>query len=259
MPTAGVEFAKVSYTLPRGADREAGRVLLRDISLELEAGTTTALLGRSGSGKTTLLRMVNGLVTPTSGEVRVAGKATRDYIGAGDTVALRRGIGYVIQETGLFPHMTVERNAGMALELAGRSKQEIAARVAEVLALAGLVYEEFRGRYPWQLSGGQRQRVGLARALATDPMVLLMDEPFGALDPLTRAEMQTMLRGLLDKVGKTVLLVTHDLDEALYLAKRVVFLAEGGVVADLPSREVLGSENPHVKDYVRAVHRTVPA
>jgi osmoprotectant transport system ATP-binding protein len=255
MPTAGVEFAKVSYTLPRSADGRTGRVLLRDISLELEAGTTTALLGRSGSGKTTLLRMVNGLVTPTSGEVRVAGKATRDY----DTVALRRGIGYVIQETGLFPHMTVERNAGMALELAGRSKQEIAARVGEVLAFAGLEYEEFRGRYPWQLSGGQRQRVGLARALATDPMVLLMDEPFGALDPLTRAEMQTMLRSLLEKVGKTVLLVTHDLDEALYLATRVVFLAEGSVVADLPAREVLGSENPHVKDYVRAVHRVVSA
>ena len=208
--------------------------MLRDISLELEAGTTTALLGRSGSGKTTLLRMVNGLVTPTSGEVRVAGKATREY----DTVALRRGIGYVIQETGLFPHMTVERNAGMALELAGRSKQEIAARVGEVLGLAGLEYEEFRGRYPWQLSGGQRQRVGLARALATDPMVLLMDEPFGALDPLTRAEMQTMLRGLLEQVGKTVLLVTHDLDEALYLAKRVVFLSEGAVVADMLAGEV---------------------
>jgi osmoprotectant transport system ATP-binding protein len=255
MPTAGVEFAKVSYTLPGSADGQAGRVLLRDISLELEAGTTTALLGRSGSGKTTLLRMVNGLVTPTSGEVRVGGKATRDY----DTVALRRGIGYVIQETGLFPHMTVERNAGMALELAGRSKQEIAARVAEVLALAGLEYEEFRRRYPWRLSGGQRQRVGLARALATDPMVLLMDEPFGALDPLTRAEMQTMLRGLLEKVGKTVLLVTHDLDEALYLATRVVFLAEGSVVADLPAGEVLGSENFHVKDYVRAVHRAVSA
>jgi osmoprotectant transport system ATP-binding protein len=255
MPTVGVEFAKVSYALPGGSDGQTGRVLLRDISLVLEAGTTTALLGRSGSGKTTLLRMVNGLVTPTSGEVRVAGTATRDY----DTVALRRGIGYVIQETGLFPHMTVERNAGMALELAGRSKTEIAARVGEVLGLAGLGYEEFRARYPWQLSGGQRQRVGLARALATDPMVLLMDEPFGALDPLTRAEMQTMLRGLLDKVGKTVLLVTHDLDEALYLAKRVVFLAEGEVVADLPSREVLGSENPHVKDYVRAVHRAVSA
>src|ERR1700732_3139625 len=214
MPTVGVEFAKVSYTLPVGAGVQAGRVLLRDVSLRLETGTTTALLGRSGSGKTTLLRMVNGLVEPTSGEVLVQGKAT----GAYDTVGLRRGIGYVIQETGLFPHMTVERNAGMALELAGRSKDEITSRVQEVLGLAGLDFAEFRGRYPWQLSGGQRQRVGVARALAMDPMVLLMDEPFGALDPLTRAEMQTMLRGLLERVGKTVLLVTHDLDEALYLA-----------------------------------------
>jgi osmoprotectant transport system ATP-binding protein len=249
MVDPGVTFAKVSYTLA------GGRVLLRDVSLELQAGTTTALLGRSGSGKTTLLRMVNGLVTPTSGEVLVAGKSTLDY----DTVALRRGIGYVIQETGLFPHMTVERNAGMALELAGRSKQEIAARVREVLALSGLEYEEFRARYPWQLSGGQRQRVGLARALATDPMVLLMDEPFGALDPLTRAEMQTMLRGLLERVGKTVLLVTHDLDEALYLAQRVVFLSEGSVAADLSPEEIVGSDNPYVKDYVSAVHRVVRA
>ena len=249
MVDSGVTFAKVSYTL---AD---GRVLLREISLELEAGTTTALLGRSGSGKTTLLRMVNGLVAPTSGEVLVAGKATGEY----DMVALRRGIGYVIQETGLFPHMTVERNAGMALELAGRSKQEIAGRVREVLALAGLGYEEFRARYPWQLSGGQRQRVGLARALATDPMVLLMDEPFGALDPLTRAEMQTMLRGLLQRVGKTVLLVTHDLDEALYLAQRVVFVSEGSVVADLCPEEIVGSDNAYVKDYVSAVHRVVKA
>ena len=255
MPTVGVEFAKVSYALPVGANGQAERVLLRDISLQLEAGTTTALLGRSGSGKTTLLRMVNGLVTPTSGEVRVANKPTRDY----DTVTLRRSIGYVIQETGLFPHMTVERNAGMALELAGRARQEIAARVREVLGLAELNYEEFRTRFPWQLSGGQRQRVGLARALATDPTVLLMDEPFGALDPLTRAEMQTMLRDLLERVGKTVVLVTHDLDEAIYLAKRVVFLAEGEVVADLPAGEVLGSDNAHVKDYVNAVHRAVPA
>ncbi|MBB5343213.1 ATP-binding cassette domain-containing protein [Tunturibacter empetritectus] len=247
MPTVGVEFAKVSYTLA------GGRVLLRDISLQLEAGTTTALLGRSGSGKTTLLRMVNNLVTPSAGEVFVAGNPTQN----GDTIALRRSIGYVIQETGLFPHMTVERNAGMALELAGRSKNEVTARVREVMSLVGLEYEEFRKRNPWQLSGGQRQRVGLARALATDPTVLLMDEPLGALDPLTRAEMQTMLRDLLKKVGKTVLLVTHDLDEALYLARRVVFLSEGAVVADLTTEEVLQSENPHVKDYVRAVHRTV--
>jgi osmoprotectant transport system ATP-binding protein len=255
MPTVGVEFAKVSYTLPVGAGGQAGRVLLHDVSLQLEAGTTTALLGRSGSGKTTLLRMVNGLVAPTSGEVLVAGKPTRDN----NAVALRRSIGYVIQETGLFPHMTVERNAGMALELAGRTKREIEARVREVLGLAGLGYDEFRARYPWQLSGGQRQRVGLARALATDPTVLLMDEPFGALDPLTRAEMQTMLRELLERVGKTVVLVTHDLDEAIYLAKRVVFLAEGEVVADLPAEDVLGSGNSHVKDYVQAVHRAVKA
>jgi osmoprotectant transport system ATP-binding protein len=249
MPTVGVEFAKVSYTLA------SGRVLLRDISLQLEAGTTTALLGRSGSGKTTLLRMVNGLVQQSTGDVLVAEKKTQ----GGDVVALRRSIGYVIQETGLFPHMTVERNAGMALELAGRPKQQAAARVREVLKLAGLDYEEFRARYPWQLSGGQRQRVGLARALATDPTVLLMDEPFGALDPLTRAEMQTMLKDLLKRVGKTVLLVTHDLDEALYLAGRVVFLFEGAVVADLPAKNVLMSENPHVKDYVQAVHRAVSA
>jgi osmoprotectant transport system ATP-binding protein len=165
----------------------------------------------------------------------------------------------VIQETGLFPHMTVERNAGMALELAGRPRVGIADRVAELLGLVGLDFGEFRGRYPWQLSGGQRQRVGLARALAMEPEVLLMDEPFGALDPLTRAEMQTMLRELLQRVGKTVLLVTHDLDEALYLAERVIFLDAGAVIADLPAREVLRSENPHVKDYVSAVHRVFPA
>jgi osmoprotectant transport system ATP-binding protein len=125
--------------------------------------------------------------------------------------------------------------------------------------LVGLEYEGVRARYPWQLSGGQRQRAGLARALATDPMVLLMDEPFGALDPLTRAEMQTMLRGLLEKMGKTVLLVTHDLDEALYLAQRVVFLSEGSIVADLSPEEIVGSNNPYVRDYVSAVHRTVSA
>jgi osmoprotectant transport system ATP-binding protein len=248
MPTVGVEFAKVSYTLA------GGRVLLRDISLQLESGTTTALLGRSGSGKTTLLRMVNALVTPTVGEVRVGDKSTADY----DLVALRRSIGYVIQETGLFPHMTVERNAGMAMELAGDPKSKIEARVREVMALAGMDFEEFRRRFPWQLSGGQRQRVGLARALATDPQVLLMDEPFGALDPLTRAEMQTMLLELLERVKKTVVLVTHDLDEALYLAGRIVVLADGMVVADMPSGEVLKSGNPYVQNYVSAVHHWEP-
>jgi len=273
MTEAGVEFAGVSYALAGAA---GGRVLLRGIDLKLEAGTTTALLGRSGSGKTTLLRMVNGLVRPTSGRVLVGGRdvATEDSIG------LRRGIGYVIQETGLFPHMTVERNAGMALELAKGSEEQRGTakssenrgnsrspsgmttkkeRVGEVLGLVGMDAAEFCGRYPWQLSGGQRQRVGLARALAADPGVLLMDEPFGALDPMTRSEMQTMLRGLLERVGKTVLLVTHDLDEALYLAGRVVFLEAGEVVADMAADEVLRSENVHVRRYVDAVHRAVKA
>lgn len=251
MAEAGVEFAGVSFRLP-GSD---GRFLLQDVCLRLEAGTTTALLGRSGSGKTTLLRMVNGLVAPSAGDVLVTGKP----INHSNYTALRRSIGYVIQDTGLFPHMTVERNAGLALELAEKPKEETAKRAAEVLGLAGLDFEQYRSRYPWQLSGGQRQRVGLARALATDPTVLLMDEPFGALDPMTRAEMQTMVRELLGRVKKTVLLVTHDLDEALYLAGRVVFLEDGKVVADLASDEVLHSVNSHVKHYVSAVHRPVQA
>ena len=250
MAETAVEFAGVSYTLPNG------RPLIHNISLRLEACTTTAVLGRSGSGKTTLLRMVNGLALPTSGSVLVGGQSTLGR----EPVELRRGIGYVIQETGLFPHMTVERNAGLALELANVPRAERSRRAAEVLALVGLNsarldFAEFRTRYPWQLSGGQRQRVGLARALAADPGVLLMDEPFGALDPLTRAEMQTMLRDLLARVGKTVLLVTHDLDEALYLAQRIVFLDAGQIVADLPAQEVLNSPNPHVRTYVAAVHR----
>jgi len=244
MAIQAVEFANVSFELPDG------RRLLSDVSLRVEAGTTTALLGRSGSGKTTLLRMVNGLVRPTGGRVMLG---ERD-VAAADVISLRRGIGYVIQETGLFPHMRVERNVAMALELAGRSVEERNRRSAEMLALVELT-EDLAGRYPWQLSGGQRQRVGLARALAGDPGVLLMDEPFGALDPMTRAEMQTMLRGLLRRVGKTTLIVTHDLEEALYLADRVVLLEAGKVVADLPANEVRSSDNAAVKAYVAATHR----
>jgi osmoprotectant transport system ATP-binding protein len=240
---AGVEFADVSYAF--GAAEE--QHLLRGISLKLEPGATTALLGRSGSGKTTLMRMVNGLVMPTGGAVSVGGRATTEW----DLQELRRGIGYVIQESGLFPHWTVERNTGLALELAGVPN---AVRVAEVLALTGLD-PALTSRYPWQLSGGQRQRVGLARALAGNPSVLLMDEPFGALDPMTRAEMQSMVKELLQRVRKTVLLVTHDLDEAIFLAERVVFLDRGEVAADLASGEVLASDNAYVRSYVAAVHR----
>jgi osmoprotectant transport system ATP-binding protein len=248
MAARDVEFAHVSFDLPDG------RRLLNDVSLKVEAGTTTALLGRSGSGKTTLLRTVNALVWATSGRVLVGGV---DVAGS-DVIALRRGIGYVIQETGLFPHMSVERNVGMSLELAGRPLAERKAKAAEMLALVGLD-AGLAGRYPWQLSGGQRQRVGLARALAGDPGVLLMDEPFGALDPLTRAEMQTMLRELLHRVGKTTLIVTHDLEEALYLADRVVLVEAGMIVADLAAGGVRASKNEAMRKYVAATRREVTA
>nr|ACI04471.1 hypothetical protein [uncultured bacterium RM57] len=243
MATRGVEFANVSFTLP------GGRQLLHDISLSVPPGATTALLGRSGSGKTTLLRTVNALLRPTSGRVLVG----EDDVAAADPIALRRGIGYVIQETGLFPHMTVGRNVGMALELAGRSKTEIAERATEMLRLVDLP-EDAGQRYPWQMSGGQRQRVGLARALANSPDVLLMDEPFGALDPLTRAEMQTMLRDLLQKVGTTTLIVTHDLEEALFLADRIVLIDSGVIAADLKAEDVRDSSNPAMQAYVAATH-----
>jgi osmoprotectant transport system ATP-binding protein len=248
MATHGVEFAKVSFTVA------GGRQLLSDINLRIAPGTTTALLGRSGSGKTTLLRTVNALVRPTSGAVFVGDQD----VSTSDPIALRRGIGYVIQETGLFPQMTIERNIGMALELARKPRAEIVKRSSEMLTLVGLP-ADVASRYPWQLSGGQRQRVGLARALANSPTVLLMDEPFGALDPLTRAEMQTMLRDLLHRVGKTTLIVTHDLEEALYLADRVVLLEAGRIVADLPSTEVRTSQNEAVRAYVAATHREATA
>ena len=249
MPTRGVEFAKVSYT------PEGGHLVLRDVSVSLGGGTVTALLGRSGSGKTTLLRMVNGLVRPTSGDVRIDGRSVGAMRTADELVSLRRGIGYAIQETGLFPHMRVERNAALGLEIEGRPPVGREQRAREVLEQVGLDFDQTRGRFPWQLSGGQKQRVGLARALALDPSVLLMDEPFGALDPLTRAEMQVMLKDLLKSRPRTVLLITHDLNEALFLADRILILAEGEVVADLPPREIMTSENPHVKDYVSAVNQ----
>jgi len=244
MSTA-IEFRSVSFAV------SSGRLLLDNISLTLEEGTTTAVLGRSGSGKTTLLRTVNRMVEPTSGDVLVHGKNMRDA----NLIALRRTMGYVIQETGLFPHFTVERNVGVVLEAEGRPREERIRRSHELLEAVGLDAVRFVKRYPRQLSGGQRQRVGLARALAADPAILLMDEPFGALDPLTRAEMQDMLLELLNKLRKTVLLVTHDLDEALYLADRIVLMSEGKLIADLEPPEFLRSSQPEVEAYVQAFHR----
>ena len=237
-----------------GLTTSDGREILDHIDLEVATGSTTALLGRSGSGKTTLLRMVNRLIEPTAGKVMVEGKATTDW----DPIRLRRSIGYVIQETGLFPHFDMERNIGAVLEIEGRAKREIADRARQLFAQVGLEYDSFAHRLPYQLSGGQRQRVGLARALAAEPKLLLMDEPFGALDPITRGEMQDMLRALLARLNKTVLLVTHDLDEALYLASHIVLLEGGKVVAHLPAEEFVSSSIPAVQGYVRAVHRRVP-
>jgi osmoprotectant transport system ATP-binding protein len=243
--TAAIEFRNVSFALAQG------RRLLDDISLTLEEGSTTAILGRSGSGKTTLLRTVNRMVEPTGGAVLVEGRDVRKA----DLIPLRRGMGYVIQETGLFPHFTVERNAGLVLEAEGQPRADRLKRSRELLKAVGLDPEGFGRRFPHQLSGGQRQRVGLARALAAEPKILLMDEPFGALDPLTRAGMQDMLRELLRRLKKTVLLVTHDLDEALYLGDRIVLLSEGKLVANLRPEEFLGSKEPQVATYVRAFHR----
>ena len=243
--SAAIEFRDVSVVT------QQGRVLLDNISLALEEGTTTAVLGRSGGGKTTLLRTVNRLLEPTSGDVLVHGANA----GAADLIALRRGIGYVIQETGLFPHFTVERNAGLVLEVEGRPREERLSRSHALLKDVGLDPAMYARRYPHQLSGGQRQRVGLARALAAEPKILLMDEPFGALDPLTRTEMQEMLRNLLAGMKKTVMLVTHDLDEALYLADRIILLSECRVVADLAPQAFLKSILPEVEAYLRAFHR----
>jgi osmoprotectant transport system ATP-binding protein len=243
--SAAIEFRDVSVAVA------GGRLLLDRVSLAVDAGTTTAVLGRSGSGKTTLLRTVNRLIELAGGEVLVKDKNVAEQ----DLIELRRGLGYVIQETGLFPHFTVLRNVGVVLEAMGRLRAEREQRSRALLATVGLDAAVFAGRYPRQLSGGQRQRVGLARALAAEPAILLMDEPFGALDPLTRGEMQDMLRGLMGELKKTVLLVTHDLDEALYLADRIVLLGEGRVIAHLAAAEFLRSEEPEVQAYVRAFHR----
>lgn len=241
MAGGGVEFAKVSFTV------DSGRQLLCGISMRCEAGTTTALLGRSGSGKTTLLRTVNGLVRPTGGRVLVHGAD----VAQADVLQLRRGIGYVIQESGLFPHMSVARNVTMPLEVAGEKPAALRDRAAAAIERVGLGSDVLQ-RLPWQLSGGQRQRVGVARALVTEPRVLLMDEPFGALDPLTRAEMQAMVHHLLKGSDITTLIVTHDLPEALFLADRVVLMEAGAVVAEVGAHEVMASEDPAVQAYVKA-------
>jgi len=232
-----VEFVAAGFRLP------GGRALLDALSLAVEEGETLAVIGRSGSGKTTALKLVNALLMPTAGEVRVAGRATTAW----DAIRLRRRTGYVIQEMGLFPHLTVARNVGLVPELEGWPAERIGKRVEELLALVGLPAAEFAGRYPHQLSGGQRQRVGVARALAADPPLLLLDEPFGALDPITRAELQREFRALQARLKKTAVFVTHDMREAALVGDRIAVLAGGRLCAVATPEALRESGDPEVR------------
>lgn len=243
--TPVVEFSNVSYVLPDG------RKILQELTFKAHQGEILVLLGRSGSGKTTALKLINRLLEPSSGELRVDGRSTRDW----DVIELRRHIGYAIQEVGLFPHYTVARNIALVPSIQNWPKEKIAVRVQELLRLVGLS-PEIASRYPHQLSGGQRQRVGVARALAADPPILLMDEPFGALDPLTRADLQREFLSLQQQLRKTVLFVTHDLHEALRLGTRIALLEEGRLVSLTSADEFLTSSEPLVKKYVEAFGTT---
>jgi osmoprotectant transport system ATP-binding protein len=216
-----LEFRKATF-------RIGDRTILKDLSLSVEPGATLVLLGRSGSGKTTALRLINGMLLPTSGEVLVDGRATTAW----DLVRLRRSLGYVIQESGLFPHFTVARNVGLVPTLEGWPEAKVQDRVAELLKLVELPAEDFGKRLPRELSGGQRQRVGVARALAADPKILLFDEPFGALDPVTRLDLQREFLRLRQETGKTSVFVTHDVREAMKLATTIALLHEGSLVFD---------------------------
>jgi osmoprotectant transport system ATP-binding protein len=235
-----IEFRNVSY-------RVADTQVLCGLNLGVQRGEVLVLLGRSGSGKTTTLKLVNRLLSPTVGEVRVNGVPNDNS----DPIRLRRSIGYVIQDVGLFPHFTVERNIGLVPTIEGWPEDKIRSRVEELLQLVGL-QPEMSTRYPHQLSGGQRQRVGVARALAADPAILLMDEPFGALDPLTRAELQREFLSLQQRLHKTVVFVTHDLREALLLGSRIALMEAGSLVTVLAPRDFLHSTDPWAAAYVRA-------
>ena len=227
-----------------------GHVALRGVSLDAKRGQILALLGTSGSGKTTLLKLVNRLIDPTSGIVSVNGKSTADW----DRIELRRSIGYVIQEAGLLPHFTILANVALVPKLQGVKRSVRESRAHDLLELVGLEPARFARLYPRELSGGQRQRVGVARALASDPDLILMDEPFGALDPITRRGLQDEFRALQQRLGKTVILVTHDVREASSIADQVALVDRGVVVqAGLPADLI---ERP-LNDFVRSFFQDV--
>ena len=238
-----IEFRHVTFRVA------PAHLLISDLSLTVRRGETLVLLGRSGSGKTTTLKLINRMLEPTAGDVQVEGRSTREW----DPIRLRRGIGYVIQEAGLFPHFTVERNVGLVPQLEGWAPERIRTRVREMLELVGLPPGQFLSRYPRELSGGQRQRVGVARALAADPPSLLMDEPFGALDPLTRAEIQREFEALEKRLEKTIVFVTHDVREALLLGSRIALLEAGKLIGVFSPDEFLHHSDPTVAAYVAAL------
>jgi osmoprotectant transport system ATP-binding protein len=242
----------VEIVFDHATKRYPGRVAaaVDDLTLEVPAGELCCLVGPSGGGKTTAMKLVNRLVELTSGDILIGGRSVRSL----DETELRRGIGYVIQQVGLFPHMTVAENIATVPRLLGWSKSEIAERVDELLDLVDLPADDYRTRYASQLSGGERQRVGLARALAADPPVMLMDEPFGALDPITRARLQRELLRIQAELRKTIIFVTHDIDEAILLGDRIAILREGGVLVqyDTPERILSDPADDFVARFVGA-------
>jgi osmoprotectant transport system ATP-binding protein len=236
---AALEFRDVSY-------RVGGNLVLDNFNLRIQSGRTLVLLGRSGSGKTTALKMLNGLLFPSSGAVLVEDRATTDW----DLIELRRSIGYVIQEVGLFPHFTIGENVALVPRLKGWPPDRIAARVAELLDQVGLEPAQFLDRYPRQLSGGQRQRVGVARALAAEPKLLLFDEPFGALDPVTRVELQDQFLALRDRLQKTSIFVTHDVREALRLGTEIALLHRGRLEVLATPDQFAQSSRPEARAFL---------
>jgi osmoprotectant transport system ATP-binding protein len=239
-PEPVIEFRHASYCLP------SGHALLSDLNLSVPNGETVALLGRSGAGKSTALKLINRMLEPSEGEVRVNGRSTLDW----DPITLRRQIGYVIQDVGLFPHYTVEQNVSLVPRLEHWPEERIRSRVAELLELVGLNSGKYLSRHPHELSGGQRQRVGIARALAADPPILLMDEPFGALDPLTRAEVQGEFQKVQQNLRKTIVLVTHHVGEALLLGTRIAVLDVGRLVGLYSARDFFSATEPVAAAYV---------
>jgi osmoprotectant transport system ATP-binding protein len=239
-----VEFRNVSYAPPNSST-----LIINNLNLTVERGETLVLLGESGCGKTTTLKLVNRLYDPTSGSVLVEGKPTVQW----DPIELRRHTGYVIQEGGLFPHFSIQSNVGLVPSLLAWPSERVRQRAHELLEMVGLDPQRFAERYPRELSGGQRQRVGVARALAADPPLLLLDEPFGALDPLTRASLQKEFAELTKKLGKTAILVTHDVREALLLGDRIALMHAGEIVLLETPKGFLESDNVKAKAYVETL------